>query len=72
MIGTEAFMVVPDNQRVRVVHLSWSLMGVGASLPTAVADLMSEARAIARLLAADDASALSPEARRMREFVASV
>jgi hypothetical protein len=65
----EQFQVVIEDGQVFLEHPVWSLVGVGSSLVAAEFDLESEALDLADVMRDMSDAALSPDARRLRDFV---
>jgi hypothetical protein len=71
-IQGEPFFVEQDGDIFYIRHEHWSLLGSGASFFAAYADLFSEARELAPVLAALPLSSLDQEALRLSQFVSRI
>lgn len=71
-VGGEAFAVEVDEGTIYLSHPRWSLLGEGASLIEAEANLMEEARALLPVFLAKPITALSEDARALRDFLLRV
>lgn len=69
VVSGERFKVEQEDGFVYLVHPRWSLVGAGDTYVDAVRDLMAEGRALAEVMALDDPTLLTPEARSMWEYV---
>ena len=65
----EVFSAVEDGDTIVLTHPQWSLVGFGRTHVDAYKALMQEAAELANEMQHDDPAALSPQARRLREYV---
>lgn len=68
----ERFAIEVEGDRILLVHPQWSLIGSGNTVEEARAQLLTEARDLARVMADDDTAMLSDEAVRLRDYVRRV
>ena len=68
-VNGEGFAVDKSDGQVFLVHPQWSLVGAGRTIAQARTNLLTEASELADEMRQLDQSSLSPQARRLREFV---